>query len=169
MGSKQMDFLEEKKYTRLGRDGKVYRISESQALSEDKVEVAPESEWDQCVRKANELGKAATKIHRQMYFTNKDAVLPMLRRAHQLAMSKYIEQIVALAHISPDYIRRFRVACLERQHFLEHKLDMMQKTRKEQMFEQLQKTLVQYGVIYEQVQALLIGIGEEARSNNDNR
>ncbi|GAI17845.1 unnamed protein product, partial [marine sediment metagenome] len=145
--------------TRLGKDGKVYRISESQVLFEEKVEVIPESEWDQCVRKANELGKAAIKIHRQMYFTDKDVVLPMLRRAHRLAMSKYAEQIVALAHISPDYIRRFRVACLKRRQFLKHKWSMMQKVRKEQMFEQLQKTLIQYEIICEQVQALSTGMG----------
>jgi len=166
--SKQLDLLQEKKYTRLGKDGKVYRISESEALSEERVEVVHESEWDQHIRKANELGKAATKIHRQMYFTNKDTVLPMLRRAYRLAMLKYTEQIVVLAHISPDYIRRLYAACLERQHFLERKFDMMQKVRKEQMFEQLQKTLVQYEVIHVQVQTLLIGY-RERRNNNDNR
>lgn len=169
MGSKQMGFLEEKKYTRLDKDGKIYRISESQVLSEEKVEVIPESEWDRRVQEANALGKAAIKIHRQMYFTDKDAVLPMLRRAHRLAMSKYTEQIVALALIQPDYIRHMHAACLDRQQFLERKLDMMQKAWKEQMFDQFQKSLIQYELIYEQVQALLIGIGGEAGNNNDNR
>lgn len=158
MESKQMGFLEEKGYTRLGKDGRVYRISESQVLSEEKVEVTPESEWDRHVREANELGKVAIKIHRQMYFTDKDAVLPMLRRAHRLAMSKYTEQIVALAHISPDCIRRLHAVCLDRQHFLERKLGVMQKVWREQIFEQFQKTLVQYELIHGQVQALSIAI-----------
>lgn len=165
----QTGFFEEAKYTRLGRDGKVYHITEREALSEEKVEVIPESEWDRRVQEANALGKAAVKLHRQMYFTDKDAVLPMLRRAHRLAMSKYTEQIVALAHISPDCIRCLYVACLKRQQFLKHKWNMMQKVRKEQMFGQLQKTLIQYELIHEQVQALSIGVGivRRGREGND--
>jgi len=143
---------------RLGRDGKVYYITRTEALLEEKVEIAPESEWDRLVREANRLGDFAVKVHHQMYYTNKDTVLPALRRAHRTAMLKYTEQVIALACISPDPVRRLLVKCLERQHFLERKLNMMQRMWRERLFGQFQKTLLQYEVTCEQVWALSAGV-----------
>ena len=154
----QVSLFEEPQYMRLGRDGKVYYITRAEALLEEKVEVAPESEWDRRVRGANRLGEFAVKVHRQMYYTNKDTVLPALRRAHRTAMLKYTEQVVALAYISPDLVRQLLVKCLEHQHFLKRKLDMMQRMWRERLFSQFQKTLLQYEIIYEQAQALSVGV-----------
>ena len=154
----QLDFFEEPQYMRLGRDGKVYYITRTEALLEEKVEIAPESEWDRLVREANRLGDFAVKVHHQMYYTNKDTVLPALRRAHRTAMLKYTELVAALAYISPDLVRQLLVKCLERQHFLERKLDMMQRMWRERLFGQFQKTLLQYEVTYEQAQALSVGV-----------
>jgi hypothetical protein len=82
----------------------------------------------------------------------------MLRKAHRLAVLKYTEQIVALAHMSPNYIRRLFVACVQRRKFLERKLDMMQKSWREDMFEQFQETLVQFELMYEQIWPLKVGV-----------
>ena len=152
----QLGFFEEPQYMRLGRDGKVYYITRTEALSE--VEVAPESEWDRRVREANRLGEFVVKIHCLMYYTNKDTVLPALRRAYRIAMLKYACQVVALAYISPDPVRQLLVKCLERQRFLGRKLDMMQRMWEERLFGQFQKTLLQYEVTYEQAQALSVGV-----------
>ena len=153
----QLGFFEPQ-YMRLGRDGKVYYITRTEALLEEKVEIAPESEWDRLVREANRLGDFAVKVHHQMYYTNKDTVLPALRRAHRTAMLKYTELVAALAYTSPDLVRQLLVKCLERQRFLERKLDMMQRMWEERLFGQFQKTLLQYEVTYEQAQALSVGV-----------
>lgn len=128
-------------------------------------------EWKRRVEVAEDLRRTITKLHRQTYFTNKDAALPALRRAHRLAVVKYMEQIVALSKMAPDYIRRLHDACLERQKCLERKLDLMQKSWREEMFEQFQETLVQYELMYEQVQALKVGVdlstGELPRAESE--
>lgn len=116
------------------------------------------NEWDQRVKAAEDLRQAIQKLHRQLYFTNRDAVVPMLRKAHRLAVLKYTEQMVALARMSPNYIRRLFVACVQRRKFLERKLDMMQKSWREDMFEQFQETLVQCELMYEQIWALKVGV-----------
>lgn len=104
-------------------------------------------EWDQRVNTAEDLRQAITKLHRQIYFSNNDAVLPMLRKAHRLATLKYAEQIVALARMTPGYIKRLFIVCVQRHKFLERKLDMMQKSWQEEMFEQFQETLVLYELV----------------------
>jgi len=115
-------------------------------------------EWNRRVEAAEDMRRVIVKLHRQMYFTNKDAVLPMLRRAHRLAKLKYTEHIVALARMAPQYIYRLHAVCLRRQKFLERKLDMMQKSWREEMFEQFQETLVQYELTCEQIWALKVGV-----------
>ena len=117
-----------------------------------------QNEWDQRVEAAEDMRRVIVKLHRQLYFTNVDAVVPMLRKAHRLAVLKYTEQIVALARMSPHYIRRLFVACVQRRKFLERKLDMMQKSWREERFEQFQETLVQYELTCEQIWALKVGV-----------
>jgi hypothetical protein len=87
-----------------------------------------------------------------------------------MAVLKYTEQVVALARMSPEYIRRLHAACLGRQKFLERKLDMMQKCWREEMFEHFQETLVRYELTCEQVWALGTGVeavADEATSSRN--
>jgi hypothetical protein len=118
------------------------------------------TEWDRRVEIAEELRTKIRKLHRQAYYTNKDVVMHVLGKAERRARYAYLEQVVVLARMAPGYIYRLYEACVERRKFLEQKLDMMQRVWRPEMFEQFQKTLLDYELIYDQVE-MLEGLGEK--------
>jgi hypothetical protein len=122
------------------------------------------TEWDRRVEIAEELRIKIRKLHCQAYYTNKDVVARALEKAERRTRYAYLEQVVALARMAPGYIYRLYEACVERRKFLERKLDMMQKVWKPEMFEQFQKTLLDYELIYDQAE-MLEGLGE--KGSND--
>ena len=69
-------------------------------------------------------------------------------------MLYYMEKAVALEKTDPDYIHRLRDECLEKMHFLERKMELMEKVRHERLYEQFVEALVHYELAYDQAAAL---------------
>jgi len=74
----------------------------------------------------------ARKLHERASETGNEA----LEKAYRRIMLYYMEKAVALEKTAPDYVKRLRDECLEKMHFLEHKMELMEKVWHERLYEQ---------------------------------
>jgi len=102
------------------------------------------------IQEAEKLLARARKLHERASETGNEA----LEKAYRRAMLFYMEKAVALEKEDPDYIGRLRDECLEKMHFLERKMELMEKVWHERLYEQYVETLVQYELAHDQAVAL---------------
>ena len=102
------------------------------------------------IQEAEKQLARARKLHERASETGNDA----LEKAYRRTMLYYMEKAVALEKTDPDYIKRLRDECLEKMHFLEHKMELMEKVWHERLYEQFVEVLLQYELAYDQAVAL---------------
>jgi hypothetical protein len=102
------------------------------------------------IQEAEKLLARARKLHERASETGNEA----LEKAYRRAMLFYMEKAVALEKVDSDYISRLRDECLEKMHFLERKMELMEKVWHERLYEQYVEALVQYELAYDQAVAL---------------
>lgn len=102
------------------------------------------------IREAEKYLERARKLRERASETGNEA----LEKAYRRAMLYYMEKAVALEKVDPDYVSRLRDECLEKMHFLERKMELMEKVWHERLYEQYVEALVQYELAYDQAVAL---------------
>ena len=102
------------------------------------------------IEEAEKLLATARKLHLRASDTGNEA----LEKAYRRKMLYYMEKAVALEKVDPDYIKRLRDKSLEKMHFLEHKMNLMEKVWHERLYEQYVESLTEYELAYDQAVAL---------------
>jgi len=102
------------------------------------------------IRKAEKQLERARKLHERASETGNEA----LEKAYRRAMLYYMEKAVALEKVASDYIKQLRDECLEKMHFLERKMELMEKVWHERFYEQFVEVLTEYELAYDQTVAL---------------
>jgi hypothetical protein len=82
-----------------------------------------------------------------------------IEKAYRRATLRYMEKVVALASMSPEYVNSLRDTAVNRMVFLERKLDGLMRLEKsanwnDRLFTQFETTLHEYEVVYDQAVAL---------------
>ena len=93
-------------------------------------------------------------IARKLHLRASDAGSEALEKAYRRKMLYYMEKAVALEKVDPDYIKRLRDKSLEKMHFLERKMELMEKVWHERLYEQYMESLAEYELAYDQAVAL---------------
>jgi hypothetical protein len=93
-------------------------------------------------------------IARKLHLRASDAGSEALEKAYRRKMLYYLEKAVALEKVDPDYIKRLRDKSLEKMHFLERKMELMEKVWHERLYEQYVESLTEYELAYDQAVAL---------------
>jgi len=102
------------------------------------------------IQEAEEQLERARKLHERASETGNHSI----ERAYRRAMLYYMEKAVALEKVAPEYISRLRDKCLEKIHFLERKMELMEKVRHERLYEQFVEVLKEYELAYDHADAL---------------
>lgn len=102
------------------------------------------------IEEAERLLATARKIHLRVSDTGSEA----LEKAYQRKMLYYMEKAVALEKVNLGYIKRLRDECLEKMHFLERKMELMEKVWHERLYEQYVESLTEYELAHDQAVAL---------------
>lgn len=151
MESKQMGFFEEKKYIRLGKDGKVYYITAREAEQEEVITAKQLAQYSH-IREANRLGKIAAKLHHRAYGTD-DSVLV---KAYRRALIKYKGKVALLEKTSPGLVHPLIQTILAKLKPLERKISVIPSTAlSESLYTQFVKALMEYEALYDQAEVLM--------------
>ena len=102
------------------------------------------------IQEAEKLLATARKLHERASDTGNEA----LKKAYRRTMLYYMEKAIALEKSDPDYVKRLRDESLEKMHFLERKMELMEKVWHERLYEQYVEALVQYELAYDHAVAL---------------
>lgn len=102
------------------------------------------------IEEAEKLLATARKLHLRASDTGSEALEKVYRRK----MLYYMEKVVAIEKVDPGYIKRLSDESLEKMHFLERKMELMERVWHERLYEQYVEALTEYEIVYDQAVAL---------------
>ena len=119
--SRQLELLQGTKYARLGRNGKVYYVTESEAMAEEVLTTPEDTVRDSLVREANLIKERISVVHQMM---REDERRPSQYRVDcDMLWYRYQEIIHRLREINPEPIDQFRDKVVARINELEVRLN----------------------------------------------
>ena len=115
--------------------------------------------WKYRMKAAEELQRRINKLHCQIHNTDNGAVIPLLRRAHSIALEEYTKHMAALSQLAPARIHRLYMVCLKQQDSLERKLNSMLER---DVLDR--ETLIQLELTYERARALKAALAKSGEN-----
>ncbi|MBA7528551.1 hypothetical protein ES705_20738 [subsurface metagenome] len=150
--NKQLELEQGAKYARLGRNGKVYFITESEAMAEEVLTTPEDTVRDSLVREANLVKERAGIVHRMMW---EDERRPSQYQAdYDMLWYRYQEIVERLREIDPKSVDRFRDEVVARVKELEVRYTAIRDAWNPDDFGDFERLVALYEKLHDQAEAL---------------
>lgn len=152
--NKQLGLLQETRYARLGRDGKVYYVTESEVLAEEVLTTGADrlGEWNRLVQEADRVKERISAVYQMV---RDDERRPSQYQAdYDMLWYQYQEVIGRLREINPEYVDRFRDKVVARVKELEVRYIAVNDAMGPDDFDDFEELLALYEKLYDLAAAL---------------
>ncbi|GAI81198.1 unnamed protein product [marine sediment metagenome] len=145
--NKQLELEQGAKYARLGRNGKVYYITESEAMAEEVLTTPEDTVRDSLVGEANLIKERVGIIHKMMW---EDEQRPSQYQAdYDMLWYRYQEIVYQLREIDPESVDRFRDELVARVKELEVRYAAVRDARNPDDFDDFERLVALYEKLHD--------------------